>query len=83
MTTNRQRKNAKTNTTELGDDLQITKLERRTSCGGAWACGTIAGHRFSALVFLEHADSPDFELGDIHPSLESRMRSPFVDREIK
>jgi hypothetical protein len=26
--------------------------------------GTIAGHRFDALVFPEHADSPDYELGD-------------------
>ena len=26
--------------------------------------GTIAGHRFDALVFPEHAECPDYELGD-------------------
>lgn len=50
--------------TEIGDDLVITKTTRRASGGGTWVCGTIAGHRFEALVFPEHADCPDFELGD-------------------
>ena len=65
MTTNRKRKNAsRTNDApELGDDLRITKINRRTSSGGTWVCGTIAGYRFDALVFIEHADSPDWELG--------------------
>ena len=26
-------------------------------------CGTIAGYRFDALVFPEHAECPDWELG--------------------
>lgn len=59
------------NGTPLNDDagailetLRITKVQRRTSCGGAWVIGKIAGHRFDALVFPEHAESPDFELGD-------------------
>ena len=26
--------------------------------------GTIAGHRFDCLVFPEHAECPDYELGD-------------------
>jgi len=49
---------------ELLDTLQITKIKPRRGCGGSWVIGTIAGHRFEALVFPEHADSPDFELAD-------------------
>ena len=47
---------------DLGDDLQITKTTRRASGGGTWVCGTIAGHRFDALVFSEHAESEEYEL---------------------
>ena len=49
---------------DLGDDLQITKTSRRASGGGTWVSGTIAGYRFDALVFPEHADNPEWELGD-------------------
>ena len=49
---------------DLGDDLQITKTSRRASGGGTWVCGTIAGHRFDALVFPEHAENPEWEIGD-------------------
>ncbi len=35
---------------ELGDDLRITKTTRRAAGAGTWVCGTIAGHRFDALV---------------------------------
>jgi len=49
---------------DLLDTLKITKIERRTSFGGAWVSGTIGGHRFDALVFPEHAECPDYELGD-------------------
>ncbi len=48
----------------IGDDLRITKLERRTSSGGAWVRGTIADYCFDALVFAEHAECPDWELGN-------------------
>jgi len=48
---------------ELGDDLQITKTTRRASGGGTWVCGTIAGYRFDALVFPDHAACQDWELG--------------------
>ena len=48
---------------DLGDDLRITKTSRRASGGGTWVCGTIAGHRFDALVFPEHAESEEYELG--------------------
>ena len=42
----------------------ITKTTRRASGGGTWVIGTIAGHRFNALVFPEHAECPEYELGD-------------------
>jgi hypothetical protein len=50
--------------TDLIETLRITKVERRSSAGGAWVRGTIAGHRFSALVFPEHADNPEWEIDD-------------------
>ena len=46
------------------DTLRITKIKPRRSCGGSWILGTIGGHKFEALVFPEHAESPDFELND-------------------
>ena len=49
---------------DLGYDLRITKTARRASCGGTWVCGTIHEHRFEALVFPEHAENPDYEIGD-------------------
>ena len=49
---------------DMGDDLEITKVSRRASGSGTWVSGTIAGYRFDALVFPEHADNPDWELGD-------------------
>ncbi len=57
----------KTNTTDaeaLLDSLRITKVQRRTSAGGAWVRGTIGEHRFDALVFPEHAEHPNYELDD-------------------
>ena len=48
---------------DLGDDLNITKTTRRNSGGGTWVCGTLHGHRFDALVFPEHAENPEWELG--------------------
>ena len=59
---------------ELGDDLQITKKTRQAAGAGTWVCGTIAGHRFDALVFPEHADSPEWEIGD------SRISKLWVQR---
>jgi len=55
---------ASTNEFDLGDDLEITKTTRRASGGGTWVSGTIAGHRFDALVFPEHAESEEYEIGD-------------------
>ena len=49
---------------DLGDDLRITKTSRRASGGGTWVSGTIAGYRFDALVFPEHAENPEWELNN-------------------
>jgi hypothetical protein len=62
MTTNHT--NQTPDASEILETLRIKKVQRRTSCGGSWVVGTIAGHRFDALVFPEHAESPDFELDD-------------------
>ena len=54
-----------TNDSDLDFDLEITKVSRRASGGGTWVSGTLNGtHRFDALVFPEHADCPDWEIGD-------------------
>lgn len=47
---------------DLGDDLQITKSEGR-QIGGTWVRGSIAGHSFEVLVFADHAESEEYELG--------------------
>jgi hypothetical protein len=59
---------------ELGDDLRITKKTRQAAAGGTWVCGTIAGHRFDALVFPEHAENAEWEIGD------SRISKLWVQR---
>ena len=66
MTTNPKRKNInrKANAAEIGDDLIIARKTRRLSAAGTWVKGTLGGHRFDALVFAEHAECPDYELGD-------------------
>ena len=72
MTTNHETNH--TNEADLGDDLKITKITRRAAGNGTWVCGTIAGYRFDALVFPEHAESPDYELG------ESRISKLWIAR---
>ena len=52
------------NDLDVGHDLEITKTTRRVSGGGTWVSGTLSGHRFDALVFPEHADNPEWEIGD-------------------
>lgn len=47
----------------IGNDLTIAKTTRRAASAGTWVSGTIAGYRFEALVFPEHADNPEWELG--------------------
>jgi hypothetical protein len=56
--------NANDDEIEVGDDLTITKVDRRTSAGGAWVRGRLNGHRFEALVFADHAENPAWEIGD-------------------
>lgn len=43
--------------------FQITKTTRRAAGSGTWATGRIAGFRFEALVFPEHAEVESYELG--------------------
>ena len=49
---------------DVGHDLEITKTTRRAAGAGTWVSGTLCGHRFDALVFPEHADNPEWEIGD-------------------
>jgi hypothetical protein len=49
---------------DVGDDLEITKTTRRAAGAGTWVSGTLMGHRFEALVFPEHAEIPEWEIGD-------------------
>ena len=59
---------------EIGDDLTITKTTRWAAGAGTWVCGRLNGHRFDALVFPQHAENPDYELG------ESRISKLWVQR---
>jgi len=59
---------------DVGFDLEITQTTRRAAGAGTWVCGTLSGHRFDALVFPEHADNPDWEIGD------SRISKLWVQR---
>ena len=59
---------------DVGYDLEITKTTRRAAGAGAWVRGTLSGHRFDALVFPEHADNPDWEIG------ESRISKLWIQR---
>lgn len=59
----------------IGDDLVIRKVTRRAAGAGTWVLGTIHGHRFDALVFPEHAEYREWEIGD------SRISKLFVQRQ--
>jgi hypothetical protein len=59
---------------EFGDDLTFTRQTDRAGVGGTWVVGLVAGHRFQALVFADHADDPAWELG------ESRISKLWVQR---
>ena len=50
-------------TDDLGDDLKITKTDSSRQMGGTWVTGSIAGHTFQVLVFPEHAECEEYELG--------------------
>jgi len=49
---------------EMGDELTITKTTRQAAGAGTWVSGRLNGYRFDALVFHDHAENPDFELGE-------------------
>jgi len=49
---------------DILETLNVDKIERRTSAGGAWVKGTLGGFRFDALVFPEHAVDASFELNN-------------------
>lgn len=59
---------------DLGADLEITKVTRQAAGSGTWVCGTLHGHRFSALVFPAHAENPEYEWED------SRISKLWVQR---
>ncbi len=50
-------------TDDLGDDLKITKIDSSRQMGGTWVTGSIAGHSFQVLVFEDHAECEEYELG--------------------
>jgi hypothetical protein len=54
--------------------LVITKLTRRHAGGGTWVRGEVGAYRFDALVFPDHADCPEWELG------RSRISKLWVQR---
>jgi len=67
MTTNRKpgnRNRTSRNAAPIGSDMVVSRITHRTSGGGARVTGTSGGHGFEALVFAEHAECPDYELGD-------------------
>ena len=48
---------------DLGHDLVITKTDSSRQMGGTWVHGSIAGHSFQVLVFEDHAECQEYELG--------------------
>ena len=48
--------------TDIGEDLEFKKITPR-KVGGTWVAGSLNGHAFEALVFPEHAEYEDYELG--------------------
>jgi hypothetical protein len=49
---------------DIDDDLAITRTTRRATGNGTWVRGRLSGHRFCALVFPEHAENREWEIGD-------------------
>jgi hypothetical protein len=49
---------------DLAYDFETTRISRQREGGaGVWVTGRISDHRFDALVFPEHAENPEYELG--------------------
>jgi hypothetical protein len=64
MATRRNAKNRTQAKVEIGADFVMAKKAPRSGVPGTWVVGNLNGHRFNALVFSEHAENPDYELGD-------------------
>lgn len=64
---------------EIGRDLRIAKIGRQAARAGTWVRGTLDGHRFDALVFPEHAECPEYELG--HSRISKLWVQRLADRE--
>ena len=56
------------------DDLIIKYTSRKAAGAGSWVCGTVNGYRFDALVFPEHAENLEWEIGN------RRISKLFVER---
>lgn len=60
---------------DAGFDLEISKVDRQPGGGaGTWISGTLTGHCFDALVFPEHAENAEWELG------QSRISKLWIQR---
>ena len=58
--------------------LTIKKITPRENANGGWVDGTIdQRYRFQALVFAEHAESEEYELGRSRVSKWSRRPSRY------
>ena len=66
--------NAADDDLDVGHDLEITRSTRRCSGAGTCVSGKVSRHLFEALVFPEHADNPEWEIGD------SRISKLWVQR---
>ena len=62
-------------TQDISHDLRMAHIVRRACAGGTWVCCEVAGHVCQALVFPEHAVSPNFELDN------SRISKLWIRRE--
>lgn len=60
---------------EVLDTLKIKQIELRSVGAGKWVTGTIADHRFEALVFSDHATNREWEVGG-----DSRISKLWVQR---
>lgn len=52
---------------DISFDLEITKVARQEMGNGTWVDGRLCGHRFNALVYGEHAENEEYELGQSPP----------------
>jgi hypothetical protein len=49
---------------DMGHDLTIKSIRPRgLGVPGTWVTGTLNGHYFEALAFKDHAENPEYELG--------------------